>query len=632
MGLLLILAASSVVPATAHEEKHAPDSVVPLAPGYQPLGFRAPTPGSYILPPLGTADDGAVLLSDGSSATLHELFGSKLVLLSFIYASCSDVNGCPLATAVLHRVQSTLRARPEVARELAVLSLSFDPRRDTPEVMRRYGASFADPAVSWEFLTASSEETLRPILDAYGQSVSVEIGPDGQPLGTLSHVLRVFLIDRSRNIRNVYSVSFLHADTLMSDIETLLLEEKTAGNPRDSPTPSHQSPAVVGSGDPRGGYESTRFQTRSNALAARRGAPTDLVATTSDRVLGLPAVSVPANNPVTRAKVALGRSLFFDRRLSSNGTLSCAMCHVPEQGFANNEMATAVGIEGRSVRRNAPTVLNAALMSSLFHDGRETSLEEQIWSPLLAQNEMGNASRAQVVERIRNLDDYASRFDLAFPKLGLSEGTVGMAVASYERVLLAGDSPFDLSLYAGQTGALDESAARGFALFTGRAGCAQCHTVGANDALFSDNDFHNTGAGASQVETGGIRVQIAPGRFVTVDRALVQSVSEPRREDHGREEVTGNASDRGRFRTPSLRNVALTAPYMHDGSIADLAAVVSFYDAGGRPNAHLDPLVRRLNLSPQDRADLVSFLRSLTSRSVDGLVADAFAAPVGERD
>ena len=211
--------------------------------------------------------------------------------------------------------------------------------------------------------------------------------------------------------------------------------------------------------------------------------------------LGLPPLSVPADNPLTPATIALGRKLFLDRRLSPNATMSCAMCHVPEQGFTSNELRTSVGIEGRSVRRNAPTLLNVAYQQRLFHDGREVSLEDQIWGPLLAANEMGNPSIGYVLDRLRSLPDYAGLFERAFAGRGVSALLVGQALAAYQRTLVAGDSRFDRWRYGGDAAALNETEQRGFALFVGRARCASCHTVGEQDALFTDHGFHNTGIG-----------------------------------------------------------------------------------------------------------------------------------------
>jgi cytochrome c peroxidase len=627
----VLLVASAAARGHGSEEHGDPaDPAQVLAPGYGKLGFTPPAAGSYALPSLGPAEDGRVLAADGSATTLHAVFGDELVLLSFVYASCPDVNGCPLATAVLHRVQRRLAAEPEIAERLRLVSLSFDPERDTPAVMRRYGESFRGGGVDWRFLTTASEHELRPILDGYGQSSAEEVGPDGRSTGRIAHIMRVFLIDAHQRIRNSYTVSFLHPDTLVNDLRTVLAERAPG-----SPTSVDAKPqAVLSPGDPREGYDRRDWRTHSTALAARHGRAADLIARARRRPLGLPETPEPTSDPLTPEKVALGRKLFFDRRLASNDTLSCALCHLPEQGFTNNEIATAVGIEGRTVRRNAPTLLDAAHVKRLFHDGRAPSLEEQVWGPLLARNEMGNASRESLVAELRAMPDYAGRFDAAFPDDGLTPATIGRALASYERTLVTGDSAFDRWHFGGDEDAIDSAARRGFELFRGKAGCTSCHTVARDFALFSDGDFHNTGVGAATAAAPSDtrRVQIAPGDWIEVDRAIIAAVSEPVANDSGRFEITGDPSDRGRFRTPTLRNVALTAPYMHDGSLASLHEVVRFYDQGGIPNPNLDPRIRPLGLAAREIADLVAFLGSLTGGDIDTLVSDAFAAPIGDAD
>jgi cytochrome c peroxidase len=386
-----------------------------------------------------------------------------------------------------------------------------------------------------------------------------------------------------------------------------------------------------GPGDVRDGYERPDYRTQSASLASRQGTATDLLAVVASPPPGLPPIPVPADNPVTAEKIQLGRKLFFDRRLSSNNTVSCAMCHVAEQGFAQNELRLPVGIEGRSVRRNAPTIYNTAYLDRLFHDGRETSLENQVWSPLLADNEMGNVSIGVVIERIRRLDDYAERFHRAFGR-GPDMQTVGMALASYERVLVSADSAFDRWYYGDDESALSRSAQRGFDIFRGKGRCVACHTVTEDFALFSDGRFHNTGVGylatMRPAETE-FRVPLAPGQVERVESDLAQTTGTRVFSDLGRYEVTGRPDDRWKYRTPSLRNVALTAPYMHDGSLATLRDVVLFYSRGGIPNEVLDPLISPLDLSNREIDDLLTFLQALTGSNVEALVSDAHAAPIG---
>lgn len=385
-----------------------------------------------------------------------------------------------------------------------------------------------------------------------------------------------------------------------------------------------------GPGDYRDGYEKPEFRTQSRRLI-NKGQSFDLVALVAEPPAGLPAVPVPDDNPLTRAGVQLGRKLFFDRRLSPNNTMSCAMCHVPEQGFTSNEMQTAVGIGGRAVRRNAPTVLNAAYLERLFVDGRETSLETQVWSPLLAANEMGNLSVGAVIEKIEGLADYAGLFDEAFDR-GPGMETIGMALASYQRALLAGASPFDRWNRDRDETALGDEARRGHKLFVGKALCSACHIAAGDTPMFTDDAFHNTGVGyeATTMARGRRRsVAVAPGQRIEVDTAALDAVGGRRMGDLGLYELTGDPSDRWKYRTPSLRNVAITAPYMHDGSLPTLEAVVRFYVEGGVPNEELDPLIRPLALDESEIAALVAFLESLTGGNVLDLVADGNAAPVG---
>ena len=605
-----------------------------LAPGYGELGFQAPRAGSYQLPPLGSAQDGEIILTTGETTSLHTLYNNKITLLSFIYASCHDVNGCPLAGHVLQKTLIEIQQDTEIASALRVISLSFDPRNDTPEQLRSYARMFQTTSADWLFATTASEQQLQPILQAYGQNRIAELDEQGNATASYAHNLRVILIDRSQQIRNIYPVGFLHPDILLNDIKTVLLEEQGKLNISNQIAieADEELALIEGSGDYKAGYETFDYTTRSTTLQRRQGESIDLMAFVSKPPLGLPAVPIPENNPITATKVQLGRKLFYDRRLSINDTLSCAMCHIPEQGFAHNEMAMAVGFEGRTVRRNAPTLYNVAYFKRLFHDGRETSLEQQVWLPLLASNEMANPSIGALLEKINHIPEYEGAFENAFAGRRASMETLGMALASYMRTLNAADSPFDRWYYAGEADALSVEAQRGYELFTGKAGCASCHTINKEFALFTDNRLHNTGIGwvaSMQKEPPSRTVQLAPGVFVDVESELINSTSEVPPSDLGLYEVTQNPADRWRYKTPSLRNVALTAPYMHNGSMTTLEEVIDYYNQGGFAHELLDPRIRRLNFNSQEKTDLLAFLNSLTGSNVPLLVADGFAAPVG---
>jgi cytochrome c peroxidase len=305
---------------------------------------------------------------------------------------------------------------------------------------------------------------------------------------------------------------------------------------------------------------------------------------------------------------------------------------VPEQGFTSNELKTPVGVEGKSLRRNAPTVLNAAYQRSMFHDGRDHTLEEQALRPLVAHDEMANPSLDHVVERIERLADYRGRFQAAFAERPSAAG-IARALAAFQRSLLAAGSPFDRWRYGGEAGALTPDQVRGFALFTGRAGCSGCHSIGEEHALFTDHGFHDTGIGFARARAAGddapVLVELAPGVRVPVSRALLRTIGDPPPPDDGRAEVTGDAADRWRYKTPSLRNVALTAPYMHDGSIATLDEVVRYYDRGGTPHPGQDPRLRRLGLDAAEIRALVAFLESLTAANIAQLSALARSEPPG---
>ncbi|HVO98168.1 MAG TPA: cytochrome c peroxidase [Bryobacteraceae bacterium] len=303
--------------------------------------------------------------------------------------------------------------------------------------------------------------------------------------------------------------------------------------------------------------------------------------------LGLPPVPIPPNNPPTAESIALGKKLFFDTRLSADNTVSCASCHDPRLSFTDG-MPTAKGFRSQFGKRNAPTVVNAAYAPLLFLDGRAASLEEQAGGPIANPIEMGE-THASVVAKLEKVPAYQAEFERAFGPGPVTIEKVEMAVASYERTLLSGDSPFDRFLYKDDKTALSEAAQRGMKIFVDkkRGNCSTCHIIGETYALFGDGKFHNIGAG------------INPNGEMT---------------DLGRYEQTKVEGDKGAFRTPSLRNVALTAPYMHDGSLKTLKDVVDFYAGGGTSNPQLDPEIKELKLSGQERADLVAFLESLTGR------------------
>ena len=350
----------------------------------------------------------------------------------------------------------------------------------------------------------------------------------------------------------------------------------------------------------------------------------------ADDAFGLQPLVLPAGMVRDPAHVELGRKLFFDRRLSFNGVMSCAMCHVPEEGFTSNASKTAVGIEGRSLRRNTPTLLNVAWQGLLFHDGREISLATQAWMPLLHPDEMANPSIGFVLQRIRSLTDYDGLFERAFGGAGPGMETLGAALAAFESTLVAADSRFDRWRYGGDAAALTEREQAGFRIFTGKGRCSGCHEVGDKGALFADGGFHVTGAGHFETAGGAIVVPLAPGVQTVLQGNHLAGFAETVTPDLGRFEITLDPADRFAFKTPTLRNVARTAPYMHDGSLPTLEAVVDFYDRGGGDLGEKDARIAPLGLSADEKKALAAFLRSLDGAHVDTLAARS--RPVNSRE
>jgi cytochrome c peroxidase len=298
--------------------------------------------------------------------------------------------------------------------------------------------------------------------------------------------------------------------------------------------------------------------------------------------LGLePTRRVPEDNPLTEAKVRLGRRLFFDPVLSVDRTVSCASCHEPSYGFASRDR-TSLGVRGQRGTRNTPSLLNIAYVTPLFWDGRATSLEEQALKPIESPQEMGNTVD-EAVKRLAADATYRTQFDAAFTD-GVTATNLARAIASFERVLLAGNGKSDAFKLEGDVAGMTDTERHGMWLFESKARCWRCHS-GRN---FSDNNFHNTGV----------------AWFNRPD-------AEPT--DLGRYAVTKLDADRGKFKTPSLRGVARTAPYMHDGSLATLEDVVKFYNRGGGKNAQLDSIVVPLNLTTAEVLSLVAFLKALAT-------------------
>jgi cytochrome c peroxidase len=271
---------------------------------------------------------------------------------------------------------------------------------------------------------------------------------------------------------------------------------------------------------------------------------------------------VPEDNPITPEKVALGRQLFFDRRLSRDGSIACATCHNPNRTFST-PLSVATGVGGRQGRRNPPALINRAYGRTFFWDGRTRSLEEQVLQPIQDPNEM-NLTLAELSARLQ-----------------MDAQTIARALASYVRNILSGNSLYD-RFVNGDRSALSKEQQLGLQIFRGKGNCTACH-IGPN---FTDEQFHNTG------------VAWQDGRFI----------------DEGRFAVSSNPRDHGAFKTPTLREVSRTAPYMHDGSIASLEEVIEFYSEGGRPNPFLDAEIHPRNFTVDEKHALIAFLHSLNGR------------------
>jgi cytochrome c peroxidase len=286
----------------------------------------------------------------------------------------------------------------------------------------------------------------------------------------------------------------------------------------------------------------------------------------------------PADNPTTPAKVELGRTLFFDPRLSGSGAISCASCHNPSLGWQDG-LAKGVGNAGGRLGRRTPTILNAAWVEPLFWDGRAASLEEQAKGPLAAPAEM-NMPHAEVVRVVRAASGYAVLFDRAFPGQPIDIDTVAKAIAAYERTIVSAQAPFDRWVQGDET-AITPAARRGFVLFAGKAKCGACH----RGWRMTDDGFHDIGLAD---------------------------------DDRGRGKlVAGLPGLEHAFKTPTLRNIAERTPYMHDGSLPSLEAVVDHYDQGLVARASLAPEIKPLGLTADEKADLVAFLRTLSSHDTE---------------
>lgn len=317
--------------------------------------------------------------------------------------------------------------------------------------------------------------------------------------------------------------------------------------------------------------------------------------------LGLPPVPIPADNPPTAETVALGRRLYYDPGLSADNTISCASCHGPQIGFTDTRQVS-IGVGGKKGTRHSPTVINSAYNSLQFWDGRAPGLEEQAKGPIANPVEMASTHN-DVVKRLQSDAKYVALFKQAWGTDQITIDLVVKSIASFERTVLCGNSPFDRFYYGHDQEALSASAQRGLKLFMDpkKGNCEVCHTIGKDYALFTDNKFHNLGVGAD-----------IHGNM----------------DDLGRYAETKNDADWGAFKTPTLRNIASRAPYMHDGTFPTLKDALAHYIGGGNLNPHLDKEIHALDfLDFDERDDLLAFLDSLTAPLPDNLGPPPDLAP-----
>jgi cytochrome c peroxidase len=308
---------------------------------------------------------------------------------------------------------------------------------------------------------------------------------------------------------------------------------------------------------------------------------------------GLPPVQWPEDNPYSAEKAELGRLLYFDKRVSSDNSVSCASCHAPDKAFTDGQ-AVSTGIGGQKGGRSAPTVINRAYSTLQFWDGRAHSLEDQAKGPIANPIEMtsdktADGAHAATVKRLRAIPGYVQRFEKIFGTKEFTIDHVAKAIATFERLVYSGNAPYDRYI-AGDKQALSEAQVRGMKLFFNKVACDSCH-IGFN---FTDGSYENVGIGMDKPKP-----------------------------DLGRYEITKRDEEKGAFKTPTLREIEHTAPYMHDGSLKTLEAVVAHYNKGGIKNPWLDERIKPLNLSAQDQQDLVAFLKALSGEGWQNVKAPA---------
>lgn len=326
-------------------------------------------------------------------------------------------------------------------------------------------------------------------------------------------------------------------------------------------------------------------------------------------LLGLPTLTIPADNLQTPAKIKLGHQLFLDKQLSADGQISCSTCHQVDKGFTDSR-PLAIGINKQIGTRNSPTLINTAYFQQFFLDGRRDSLEQQVLDPFTNRIEHGLEKHQQIINIIQQDRAYQTQFKQVFASEVITIDQVAKSLASYLRTLIAGNSAFDRYLFGRDKTALTVNAARGLKIFRRKGNCANCHEISWDHALLTDQRYYNIGVGMQHLPSWlntKISIKDLSSKIASAKLTVQQHA------ELGRFNVSHYITDIGKFKTPSLRNIALTAPYMHDGSLATLVDVIDYYNEGGQHNRFLDPAIFPLHLSTQDKIDLLEFLQALTS-------------------
>jgi len=348
--------------------------------------------------------------------------------------------------------------------------------------------------------------------------------------------------------------------------------------------------------------------------------------------MGLPPLLIPAHNPQTPEKIALGKKLFEDKRFSATGDVACANCHAAEKAFTDSPLQVSEGIKKLTGTRNAPTVINAAFFETQFWDGRSPSLEDQALHPFVNPVEMGLKDHEPILKIVRSDPDYLQAFKRVFGKGGsaITMDEVTAAIAAFERTQIFGNSPFDRYYFKGDPNALTPAQKRGLDIFVNEGRCVSCHIIEQTQGLFTDNRFHNVGVGINAIQKD---VPDLAGEFLkakyTKSQVDEKVLTDKRTSELGRLVETKRFDDIGSFKTPTLRNIALTAPYMHDGSLKTLNEVLVHYNNGGITkegdpiNDFLSSGIRPLKLTDEQLKDLEAFMEALTSPEVADLVKQA---------